>query len=197
MTIREHGEWLRYVFWCCALGLTFLGIQHATSPDHDIGKIIGSILGALLFGLSGFVFKTYKVVCDLHRRTISLTHKGFRHTARQPIPFSEVEHIVIVKTFHYDEDLLPANRWQERWYLALQCRNEIVTLTHNPSVGKEEASLLAKKLQSILGVDILDSDQESLATLSKTGRKAEAMTLATRSLGMTVTEASQYVESLR
>lgn len=197
MTIRENSNWLRYVFWCCALGLAMLAIQNAVSSDHDTGKIIGSILGALLFGFSGFVFKTHKVVFDLHRRTISLTHKGFRHTAQQTIPFADVEHIVIVKTFHYEEDLLPANRWQERWYLALQCRNEIVTLTHNPSVRKEEASLLAKKIQSIVSVEILDSDQESLAMLLKTGTKAEAIALAIRSLGMTVTEASQHVASVR
>lgn len=197
MTIRENGVWLRYVFWCCALGLALLGFQHATSPDHDTGKIIGSILGAVLFGFSGFVFKTHKVVIDPRRKTLILTQKGFRNTTQQTIPFLAVEHIVVVKTFHYDEDLLPANRWQERWYLVLKCRNEIVTLTHNPSVNKEEASLLAKKIQSILGVDILDSDQESLVMLLKTGRKAEAMTLATRSLGMTITEASQHVESLR
>lgn len=92
---------------------------------------------------------------------------------------------------------MPANRWQERWYLVLQCRNEIVPLIHNPSVRKEEASLLAEKLQLILGVGILDSDQESLVTLLKTGRKTEAITLATRSLGMTVTEANQYVDSVR
>ncbi|MBX3308518.1 MAG: hypothetical protein KF751_20925 [Nitrospira sp.] len=197
MTIRENANWLRYVFWCCTFGLALLAIQNVVSSDDDIGKIIGSILGALLFGFSGFVFKTHKVVFDLNRRTIRLTHKGFRHTAQQTILFADVEHIVVVKTFHYDEDLLPANRWQERWYLALQCRNEIVTLTHNPSVRKEEARLLAEKLQLILGVEILDSDQESLATLLKTGRKAEAITLATRSLGMTVTEASQYVDSAR
>lgn len=197
MIIRENANWLRYVFWCCALGLALLVIQNALSSDQDTGKIIGSILGALLFGLSGLVFKTHKVVFDLHRKTITLTHKGFRHTAQQTIPFSEVEHIGVVKTFHYDEDLLPANRWQERWHLALKCRNEIVTLTHNPSVSKQEATVLAQKIQSILGVGILDSDQKSLIALLKTGRKAEAITLAARSLGMTVTEASHHVDSLR
>ena len=40
-------------------------------------------------------------------------------------------------------------------------------------------------------------DQESLATLLKTGRKAEAVTLATRSRAMTVTEASGHVDSFR
>ena len=197
MTIRDNANWLRYVFWCCALGFALLAIHNAVSSDHHTRKTIGSILGALLFGFSGFVFKTHKVVFDLHRRTIRLTHKGFRHTAQQTILFADVEHIVVVKTFHYEEDLLPANRWQERWYLVLQCRNEIVPLIHNPSVRKEEASLLAEKLQLILGVEILDSDQESLAMLLKTGKKAEAIALAIRSLGMTVTEASQHVASVR
>lgn len=197
MIIRENANWLRFVFWCCALGLALLGIQSASSPDPAIDKVIGSLLGALLFGFAGFVFTTHKVVLDPLQKHILLTHKSFRNSRQQRIPFSEVERIVVVKTVHYDEDLLPANRWQERWYLALQCRNEIVTLTHNPSVRKEEASLLAQKIRSILGVDILDSDQESLATLLKTGRKAEAVTLATRSRAMTVTEASGHVDSFR
>jgi hypothetical protein len=196
MTIRENGEWLRYVFWCCAFGLTSLGIQHAISSDRDTGKVIGSILGALLFGVSGFVFKTHRVVLDPIRKQIVLTHQGFRNVAQRTIPFSDVEHIVVVKTVHYDEELLPANRWQERWYLALKCRNDMVTLTHNPSVRKEETSLLAQKIQSMLGVTILDSDQESLIALLKSGRKTDAITLATRSFGMTVTEAGQHVESL-
>lgn len=197
MTIREGGEWLRYVFWCSALGLAWLAIQYAISPDQDTGKILACILGALLFGFSGFVFKTHKVVFDRHQKKISLTHREFRNTTQQIIPFSDVEHIVIVKTFHYNEDLLPANRWQECWYLALACREEIVTLTYNPSVHKEEVRQLSKKIQSILCVDILDSDQASLSALLKTGRKVDAITLATRSHGMTVTEASEYVDSLR
>jgi hypothetical protein len=154
-------------------------------------------LAALLFGLSAYVFKTHKVVFDQRRKIVALTRKGFRNTTLQVIPFSDVEHIVVVKTVHCNEDMLPANRWQERWYLALMCRGEIVTLTHNPSVQKEEARQLAQQLQSILGVDILDSDQESLKALLKNGGKAEAITLATRSLGMTVTEACEHVDSLR
>ncbi len=195
MIIRENREWLRYVFWACALGLSFLTIQSAISPGHDIGKIVGSILGALLFGFSGFVFKTHKVVFDQLQHKIILIHRGFRNFSQQTISFSDVENVVVVKTFHYDEDLAPANRWQERWYIALKCRTEIVTLTHNPSFRKDEARHLAQKIQSILGVGILDSDQESLKTLIMAGRKAEAITLAARSLGMTVTEASQHVES--
>lgn len=197
MIIRENANWLRYVFWCCALGLALLGIQTTSSPDPDIGKIIGSTLGTLLFGFAGFVFTTHTVVLDPIQKQIILTHRSFRDIRKQRIPFSEVEHIGVVKTFYYDEDVVPANRWQERWYLALKCRTEIVTLTHNPSVSKQEATELAQRIQSILGVGVLDSDQESLIALLKTGRKAEAITLAARSLGMTVTEASQHVDSLK
>jgi len=88
----------------------------------DAGKITACILGVLLFGFSGFVFKTHKVVFDQRRRRITLTHKGFRSSTQESIPFSDVEHVVVVKTFHHNEDLLPANRLQERWYLALMCR---------------------------------------------------------------------------
>lgn len=197
MIIRENGEWLRYVFWCVAIGLAVSAIQHAASPEQDAGRIVASFLGVVLFGFSGFVFKTHKVTFNSAQKKITLTHKGFRSVTQQIIPFSNVEHIVIVKTFHYNEDLLPANRWQERWYLALACKEDIVTLTHNPSVQKEEADQLAKKVQRLLGVDILDSDQASLNVLQKTGRKTEAITLATRSLGMTIAEASQHVESIK
>lgn len=197
MIIRENREWLRYVFWFGAAGLAWLAVQNVISLYQDTGKIIGSTLGALLFGFSGFAFKTHKAVFDLHQKKIVLTHKGFRNTSEQVILFSDVSHVVIVKTFHYDEDLLPANRWQERWHLALKCREEIVLLTYNPSVRKDEAGRLAREIQSILGVNILDSDQESLYALLKIGWKAEAITLATRSLGMTVTEASQHIGSLK
>lgn len=197
MIIRENSEWLRYVFWCCALGLGLLAVQIATSPDRDTSKIITCILGSILFGFSGFVLKTHKAVFDPHQKKISLTHRGLKNTTQKIIPFSDVTHIVIVKTYHHNEDMLPANRWQECWYLALMCQEEIVTLTHNPAVQKEEVYRLSQKIQSILGVDILDSDQASLNALLKTGRKVDAITLATRSLGMNITEASQYIDSLR
>jgi hypothetical protein len=197
MTIRENGEWLRIVFGCGALGLALLALQNAAPPDHDTGKIIASILGALLFGFSAYVFKTHKVAFDRRRKTIPLTRKGFRNATRQTTPFSDVEHIVVVKAFHYDEGLLPANRWRERRYLALACRDEIVTLTEDPSVQEEEARQLAREIQSILRVNVLDSDREGPNALLKTGRKAEAIILATRSLGMTVAEASQHVGSIK
>lgn len=195
--IRENREWLRYVFWFGAAGLAWLAFQIAISPDQDAFKMIVSILGVLLFSFCGFVFKTHKVVFDQHQNRIVLTHKGFRSASEQVIPFSDISHIVIVKTFHYDEDLSPANRWQERWHLALGCRDEIVPLTYNPSVRKDEARQLAQEIQSILRVDILDSDQESLNALLKIGWKAQAITLAARSQGITITEASQHVSSLK
>lgn len=197
MIIRENAEWLRYVFWFGALGLALIAYQNTTAPDPDAVKIIASILGALLCGFSGVVFKTHKAIFDPSRKQITLIHRGFRNSTQQTIPFSAVEHIVVVKTFDYNEDMLPANRWQERWYLALACRDEIVTLTYNLSVQKGEARQLAQKIQAILVVDVLDTDQESLNALVKTGRKAEAISLAARSLGMTVTEAKQHVDSLK
>lgn len=197
MIIRENREWLRYLFWFGAAGLSWLAIHNAISPDHDTSKIIASILGTLLLVFCGFVFKTHRVIFDQHQNRIVLTHKGFRSTSEQIIPFSDVSHIVIVKTFHYNEDMSPANRWQERWYLALRCREEIVSLTYNPSVRKDEARQLAQEIQSILGVNILDSDQESLKVLLKTGREAEAITLTARLQGMTVTEARQHIGALK
>jgi len=196
MILRENSEWLRYVLWGCAIGCCFLVAGAVRAPETDAGKMIGAVMGVLLFGFSGFVFKTRKIEIDPVRSRITITRRGFRDAAREVIEFSEVERIVLVKTFYYDEELASANRWHERWNVVLQCTDRVVPVTQNPAVRKEDASRTAGNIQRILGVGISDSDEESIRALVRTGRKADAITVAVRSLGMTTTEAREYVGKL-
>jgi hypothetical protein len=100
----------------------------------------------------------------------------------------------LIATFHYDEELMPANRWQERWSLALACKTRSVSITHNLYVSKEQAMRDARKIQQFLNVEISDAVEESITSLAQNGRRIEAATLATRSLGMTTTQAKVCME---
>ena len=195
MTLRENSEWLRYVLWACAIGLCFLTVNFINAPILDFGKIIGSVMGVFLFGLSGFVFQTHKTRIDPLRREITITSKGFQKSTCEIVEFDNIDHIILITTFDYDEDLMPANRWQERWSLALACKGRSVPITHNLYVSKEQARRDAKKIQQLLNVEISDTVEESIASLAQNGRKIEAVTLASRSLGMTTTQAKVFVEN--
>jgi len=194
MTFRENSEWLRYVFWACAIGLCFLTLDFINEPVIDLWKTIGAVMGVLLFGFSGFVFKTHKTIVDPSRREITITSKGFKKSTSEIVKFDSIDRIILVATFDYDEDLMPANRWQERWSLALVCKGRSVPITHNLYVSKDQAMRDANKIKQILNVEISDTVEESIASLAQNGRKIEAATLATHSLGMTPTKAKDFVD---
>jgi hypothetical protein len=195
MILRENNEWLRYIFWACAIGLCVLFVNAINAPVRDTGKILGTLSGVLLFGFSGLVYRSRKVKIDPHRRKITITSKGLRQTFCEVLDFSEVERIVVLESFTYESDLLPANRWQKNWTLALACRGRIVPVTLNPSVSKDEAMHDAVNIRLLLGVEISNSTKESISGLAKSGRKVEAITLAERTLGMTTSDATNYVEN--
>ncbi|MBI5149409.1 MAG: hypothetical protein HZA28_01380 [Candidatus Omnitrophica bacterium] len=192
--LRENNEWLRYVFWGAAIGMGFLVVSAVNSPVRDVVKIIGSVMGVFLFGFSGFVFQTHKTIVDPSRREITITSKGFKKSTSEIVKFDSIDRIIVITTFAYDEDLMPANRWQECWSLALACKERSVPITHNLYVSKEQAVRDAKKIRQILNVEISDTVEESIASLAQNGRKIEAVTLASRALGMTTTRAKDFVD---
>jgi hypothetical protein len=192
--LRENSEWLRYVLWASAVGLGILAANAIAAPVRDTGKIIGSLLGVLLFGFSGFVFRTRCIMADPVSRTITITSKGFRKPSREQFGFDEVRRILVVSTLDYDSDLMPANRWQKRWLLALDCKGGNVQLNQNYYNSKEQALRDAEKLRQLLGIEIADTPRESIAQLSQ-NYKVEAITLARRELGMTLQQAKEHVEN--
>jgi len=194
MTLRENSEWFRYVLWACAIGLSFLTANFLSTPVIDFGKVIGCVAGIILFGFSGFVFQTHKIKVDPLRRIITITSKGFRKSSKETVSFDSIDKIILIATLDYDEDLMPANRWQERWSLALACKNRSVPITHNLYVSKQQAMRDAKKLQQLLNVGISDTLEDSIASLAQNGRKIEATTLASRALGITTAQAQFIVE---
>jgi hypothetical protein len=194
MTIRENSEWIRYVLWACAIGFCFLTTSFLNTPVIDFGKVIGSVAGIILFGFSGFVFQTHKIKVDPLRRIITITSKGFRKSASETLSFDSVDKIILISTLDYDENLMPANRWQERWSLALACKGRSVPITHNLYVSKEQAMCDARKLQQHLNVAISDTLEDSIASLAQNGREIEAATLASRARGMTTAQAQIFVE---
>lgn len=191
--LRENSEWLRYVFWAGAIGLGILAIQAINADDRDFGKIIGSSLGALFFGFSGFVFRTRLIAANPTRRKITITNKNCRKFTTETVSFDEIKQILLVMTLTYDSELTPSNRWQEGWTLALMCNDRSVALTLNPA-SKPQVLLNAEKIQRLVNVDITDSIEESIAHCIKNGKKIDAIALATQKLGMTVTQAKDYVE---
>jgi hypothetical protein len=183
MILRENGEWLRYVLWAGAVGLCFVTAAALGAPERDLGKVIGGVLGVLLFAFSGWVYQTHIVEVDTLRREVRRTRKGFRKSRDETIPFAAVQRIALVETVDYDGELMPANRWQRRWCIALVCDSGPVVVTNNPYVNRQSAMRDAIRLQQAIGVGLTDSVEESIAILARTGRTTEARALGARTPG--------------
>lgn len=194
LVLRENGEWLRYVFWGAAVGMGLLAVHAIGSPVRDFGKIIGSALGILLFGFSGCVLQIRRIAIDPLRREVIITSKGFRQTHTERLRFAEIRKILLFRTFDSVENLRGVNVMRERWSLALVLEVRNVPINKNLYITKEHALRDAKKMQRLLGVEVIDSVAEGIAHLAQAGRKVEAMTLASRALGMTTTQAKEHVE---
>lgn len=191
--LKENSEWLRYVLWAGAIGLGVVAFQAFNTENRDYGKIIGSTLGVLLMGFSGFVFKTRQIKLDPTQRLITITSKGFRQATIDTVKFDDIRKILVVLTMSYDNELTPNNRWQKGWTLALACASHNVQLTLNP---ENQLTVLekAQKIQRLVNVEIAASIDESIIHHLKMGRKIDAIALATHQLGLTTTQAKDFVE---
>jgi hypothetical protein len=194
LVLRENGEWLRYVLWGAAIGMCFLAVSAINSPVRDVGKIIGSALGVLLFGFSGFVLRSRSIVVDPSKREVTLVSKGFRQTSTEALKFDEINRILVLMTYDSVENLRSINVLRERWSIAFVLRERSVPVTKNLYITKEQALRDAKKIQRLLDVEISDTIEEGIAHLAQTGKKVEAMNVACRALGMTTAQAKDFVE---
>ena len=94
--------------------------------------------------------QTHQTIIDPSRREITITSKGFKKSKSEIVKYEDVDRIILIATFDYDEDLMPANRWQERWSLALACKERSVPITHNLYISKEQAMRDARKIRKFL-----------------------------------------------
>ena len=194
LVLRENGEWLRYVFWGAAIGMYFLALSAINSPVRDVGKIIGSALGVLLFGFSGFVLRSRRILVDPSKREVVLISKGLRQTATERLRFDEIERILVLMTYDSVENLRGVNVMRERWSIAFILKERSVPVTRNLYITKEQALRDAKKIQRLLNVEISDTVEEGIAHLVQTGKTVEAVSVACRALGMTTAQAKDFVE---
>lgn len=194
MTLRENSEWLRYVLWGAAIGMGFLVVLTVNSPVRDVGRIVASAMGVLLFGFSGFVLQTRCIVIDPLRRQVIITSKGFRQTTTECLRFDEIKNILVFITFDSIENVQGVSVMCERWSIALVLKERSVPVTKNLYITKEQALCDARRMQQLLDVEITDTVEESIAHLAQSGKKVEAVTLASRALGMTTAQAKNFVE---
>lgn len=191
--LQEGSEWLRYAFWSCAIGMGLLAANAINAPVRDIGKIVGSMLGVLLLGFSGFVLRIRSIVVDPSSRVVTITSKGFRRTSTERLRFDEIRKILVLATFDTIENLRGANIARERWGFALLLEEHSVAVTKILYITKEQAMRDAVKMQHLIGVEITDTREESITHLVKSGRKIEAVTLASREVDMTSTQAKDHI----
>jgi hypothetical protein len=156
LVLRENSEWLRYVFWGAAIGLSVLMVNTVNAPVREVGKIIGIAAGILLTAFSGFLLQTRTIVIDPLRREVVLTSKGVRQTATERLGFDEIKELLVLKTFDQVEDSRGVNVMRERWAIAFVLDGRSVPVTKNLYVTKESALRDARKMQALLAVDITD-----------------------------------------
>lgn len=192
--LQENSGWLRYVLWGCAIGFCVLAVSVINAPVRDVGKVIGSVMGVLLFGFSGYVIRTRHITVDPLSQKVTITSKGFWQKTTEHLAFKEIKKVLVLTTFDSIENLQGANVMRERWAIALVLEERSVPVTENLYITKERALRDAKRIQQLLNVEISDTVDESIASLAQNGRKIEAVTLASRSLGMTTTQAKDFVD---
>lgn len=192
--LQENSGWLRYVLWGCAIGFCVLAVSVINAPVRDVGKVIGSVMGVLLFGFSGYVIRTRHITVDPLSQKVTITSKGFWQKTTEHLAFKEIKKVLVLTTFDSIENLQGANVMRERWPIALVLEERSVPVTENLYITKERALRDAKRIQQLLNVEISDTVDESIASLAQNGRKIEAVTLASRSLGMTTTQAKDFVD---
>ncbi|MBI4938437.1 MAG: hypothetical protein HY846_09545 [Nitrosomonadales bacterium] len=194
LILRENGEWLRYALWGAAIGMGLLAASAVNSPDRDVGKIFGSAVGILFFGFCGFVLKSRRIVFDHASQEISITSKGLLQTNTERFGFEEVGKILVLTTFDSIEDLNGTSRQRERWAIALALEERHIPITRNLYITKEQALRDARKIQQLLNIEVSDAVEDSITHLAQNGRKVEAVTLASRALGMSAAQALDFVE---
>lgn len=193
--LHENSGWLRYVLWGVAIGMSVLMVNTVNAPDREVGKMIGIAAGILLTGFSGFVLQTRTIVIDPLRREVVLTSKGFRQTTTERLGFDEIKKLLVLKTFDLVEDSRGVDVMRERWSIGCVLDGRSVPVTKNLYLTKESAMRDARKMQTLLAVDITDDVDDSIAHLTQSGSKIEAVTLASRARGVTITQAKDSTRS--
>lgn len=84
---------------------------------------------------------------------------------------------------------------RERWAIGCVLDGRSVPVTKNLYLTKESAMRDARKMQALLAVDITDDVDDSIAHLTRSGNKIEAVTLASRARGVTITQAKDSTRS--
>lgn len=196
LVFRDNSEWLRWGLLSGAIGMGVLVADNLIGTGHDIGKIIGGILGALLLAFGGSVLQVRRVEVNPVRRDIVITSRTLLSTTNESIRFDEVIKLLLVLTYERDENLLPANRQSERWSVVFVLKDRSLPVNLNPHVSKEQAMADAKRLQPLLDVEISNHVDDGIAHLARSGRTIDAVVVTRQQSQMTLTEAKDQVDRI-
>ena len=194
LVLRKNGGWLRYLFWGAAIGMCFVVAAALASPVRDWVKIIASALGVLFFDFCGFALQVRRITIDPSTREITISSKGFRHQITERLKFEEIKKILVLPTMVAVENVRGAEVMRKRWSIAFVLDGRSVPVTKNEYVTKNGVMRDAKKIRKILGVEISDAVEEGIEHLAQNGKKTEAVMVASRVLGMTTSQAKDFVE---
>ena len=180
LVLRETNEWLRYALFGGALVMGLLAAYNL-AVSGDFMKIVGSLLGVVLFAFGTYVTEGRRIVVDPAKREVVVTMRGLREEGVVRVPFADIRRLLVVPS-------------ADRWALALGVEGRVVALTRDVYTTREQALLDAKAIQARLPVEVSESAQE--ANLAQSGRPPEAAAQARRPFGLTFEQAKEYVERL-
>ncbi len=194
LILRENSAWLRYVFFAATIGMLILAANTFNAPEHDVEKIILSLSGALLLGFCGFALPVRRIVIDPLCRTVAIGDQRIGKASSESIGFDEIKRVLVLTTSESVENLQGAEVQRQRRCIALSLDRRTVQLNRNLYVRKSQALREATRIQQVLGVDLVDSAEESIAALAQGGRRVEAVVLATRVSGKSTGEAKAFAD---
>jgi hypothetical protein len=196
LLLRENSAWLRYVFWLAALGMAVLAVQFMRASPVEWFKLYGTVAGTALFIFSGFVLKLRRVWVDEAAQELLLETIGWRNRLERRVAFADIRELRILEIPSTYEDHNGTTRPSVAWAVGLVLDNEVLTLNANPLTHHDQAFTLAKSFQRYLSVPIADSVEDSIAHLVQKGQKIEAVQLAVKRLGKTLSDERDWVAEL-
>lgn len=192
LVFKGVSPWLRYVLWFAALIFAILTFKTTTHSPIEYSKLIISLIGVLLFSVSGFLLVCRHYLFDLTTKSVTITQKRWNKKSVAVFFFSDIQSINPVFTQSNNEDTNGRTRTNNEWAVSLLIKNVTHTLPSLTFDQFDEAQKYTEALIELLQLSNKKSDPLDL--LIGLGKTIEAIAFVRNSSGASLKEAKEIVD---